>query len=78
MTEAKELFYDENFLDKLDRDPYLLFFKNRLIDFKTNEIRIGKPEDYLSRCANINYIHINEKQHGVIMKEINEFMRKFL
>ena len=49
-----------------------------MIDFKTNDIRIGKPEDYLSRCANINYIHINEKQHGVIMKEINEFMRKLL
>ena len=76
MTEAKELFYDENFLDKLDRDPYLLCFKNRVIDFKTNEIRIGKPEDYLSKCTNINYIHINEGQHGVIMNEITEFMKK--
>ena len=76
MTEAKELFYDEKFIDKLDRDPYLLCFKNRVIDFKTNEIRIGKPEDYLSRCTNINYIDINEKQHGTIINEISEFMEK--
>ena len=76
MTEAKELFYDEKFLDKLDQDPYLLCFKNRVVDFKTNEIRNGRPEDYLSKCTNINYISINEIQHGSIINEIQDFMKK--
>ena len=74
MVEAKELFYDGTFLDRLDQNPYLLCFNNAVVDFKTNEIRNGRPEDCLSRCTNINYIPINECHHGNIINEINEFM----
>ena len=76
MTEAKELFYDEKFLDKLDQNPYLMCFKNRVIDFKTKEIRSGRPDDYLSRCTNINYIYLNEGKDSIIINEIQEFMKK--
>ena len=75
MTEAKELFYNSYFLQKLDENPYLLCFKNGIVDFKAKTFRKGTPEDYVSRCTNINYIELNES-HNEIKKEITTFMEK--
>jgi P4 family phage/plasmid primase-like protien len=76
MTEAKELFFDSNFLEKLDTNPYLLSFKNGVIDFKQKCFRKGYPEDYLSKCTNIDYIPIDEEHDGDIVEEIRDFMHK--
>jgi len=76
MTEAKELFYDGTFLSKLDTNPYLLCFKNGIIDFKTKEFRKGQPEDNVSMCTNIDYIPLNPAIHQSIIDEINDFMCK--
>ena len=43
MREAKELFYDKDFLNKLDQNPYLLCFNNYVIDFKKKNIELGHP-----------------------------------
>jgi hypothetical protein len=75
MIEAKELFYDSDFLEKLDQNPYLLCFKNGIIDFKTNEFRVGRPEDFISKCTNINYIITTDK-HSTTIDEIKDFMKK--
>ena len=75
MIEAKELFYDGEFLEKLDQNPYLLCFKNGIIDFKANEFRMGRPEDFISKCTNINYITVTEK-HSTTVEEIKDFMKK--
>jgi phage/plasmid-associated DNA primase len=76
MTEAKELFYDANFVEKLDTNPYLMSFKNGVLDFKLHCFRRGYPEDYLSKCTNNDYIPIDELRDGSTMEEIREFMRK--
>jgi P4 family phage/plasmid primase-like protien len=76
MTEAKELFYDDKFMDKLDSKPHLLCFKNGVVDFKEKIFRRGQPEDYLTKCTNINYIRATEAEHGGIIKEIRDFMHK--
>jgi len=76
MKEARELFYDSNFLQKLDTNPYLLCFKNGVIDFKEKKFRKGLPEDYISMSTNIEYIPLNPKIHQCIMDEINDFMDK--
>jgi len=73
MIESKELFYDGNFLEKLDNNPYLLCFKNGVIDFKTKTFRKGQPEDYISLCTNIDYIQFNDINQNVVT-EINNFM----
>lgn len=73
MTEAKELFYDGQFLNKLDTNPYLLCFKNGVIDFKEKIFRKGHPEDYISMCTNIDYIKLTDK-HKPIIQEIELFM----
>ena len=56
MREARELFYDKNFLDMQDSNPYLLCFNNGVMDFKDNVFRPGKPEDYLTKTTNNDFI----------------------
>ena len=74
MREACELFYDSEFLSKLDRNPYLMCFKNGIVDFNQNCHRKGQPDDFVSKCTNIDYVPYNQAKHGSIMAEINEFM----
>jgi len=76
MTEAKELFYDGTFLQKLDNNPYLLCFNNGVIDFKLKTFRKGQPEDNISMCTNIEYVPLNPRVHQKIIDEIHDFMNK--
>ena len=76
MTEAKELFYDGTFLEKMDTNPYLLCFNNGVIDFKDKCFRKGHPEDIISLCTNIDYVPLNPSKHKKIIDEINDFMHK--
>jgi P4 family phage/plasmid primase-like protien len=79
MTEAKELFYDSEFIKKLDSNPYLLSFKNGVIEFSPDGggvFRKGYPEDYLSKCTNIDYAPVNEQTDATAITEIKDFMRK--
>ena len=76
MTEAKELFYDGTFLEKMDTNPYLLCFNNGVVDFKENCFRKGQPEDIISLCTNIDYVTLNHTKHKGIMNEIHDFMNK--
>jgi len=75
MREAKELFYDENFLDQQDNNVYLLGFQNGIYDFKENCFRAGRPEDYVVKSTKINYVPI-EKANKKHVKEITEFMEQ--
>jgi P4 family phage/plasmid primase-like protien len=76
MKEARELFYDDRFLNKLDTNPYLLCFKNGIVDFKEKKFRKGLPEDNISMCTNIDYIPLDPVKHKKTMNEINDFMDK--
>jgi P4 family phage/plasmid primase-like protien len=76
MTEAKELFFDPMFFQQLDNNPYLLCFKNGVVDFKQKVFRRGQPEDYLSKCTNINYMCIDPIKHAQTVEEIKDFMKK--
>jgi len=84
MREAKELFYDKEFMNKLDSNVYLLCFNNYVIDFKNKIHRKGKPDDYISKSTNIDYIPYKvltssckssiNSNYETIIKEINKFM----
>ena len=76
MTEAKCLFYDGDFLEKMDTNPYLLCFNNGVIDFKTNCFRKGQPEDIISLCTGIDYVPLDPIKHKKIIDDINDFMNK--
>jgi P4 family phage/plasmid primase-like protien len=76
MKEAQEIFYDSNFMDNLDTNPYLLGCNNCVIDFKENIHRKGRHDDYLSMSTKIDYQPLSYyKEHSPqIINEINEFM----
>ena len=60
MKEAKELFYDKDFLNKLDANPYLMCFNNYVVDIKNKTYRKGRPDDlYQSQHILIIYHIIN-------------------
>jgi P4 family phage/plasmid primase-like protien len=74
MREARELFYDKDFINKLDNNPFLLCFSNYIIDFKEKKYRKGQPDDYVSKCTNIDYlINLSEEQNKY-KEEIEKFM----
>ena len=76
MREAKEIFYDKDFIEKVDANPRLLCFNNGVLDFETKTFRKGKPDDYLSKTTGINYVKLDPKKHMKTMSEINDFMHK--
>jgi P4 family phage/plasmid primase-like protien len=75
MREAKDLFFDPEFLKKENENPYLLCFKNGVFDFSTNEFRNGRPDDYVTKCTNTNYVPI-KKANKKDLEEVRDFMRK--
>ena len=76
MTEAKELFYDGTFLQKLDNNAHLLCFNNGVVDFKQKQFRRGVPEDYLSKCTNTDYIPVDPVRDATVIQEIKTFMHQ--
>lgn len=76
MVEAKELFYDRQFIEMTDTNPYLLCFKNGVWDFKDKIFRDGKPEDYITKSTKIEYIPINKERDAIILEELHDFMAK--
>ena len=75
MREAQELFYDRDFMDKLDANPYLLHFTNGIFDFNEKAFRNGRSDDYLSLSTGHDYIAFDSKnkEHKQFVKEINLF-----
>jgi P4 family phage/plasmid primase-like protien len=55
MRECRELFFDENFIKKVDSNKDLIAFNNGVLDLTTFDFRDGKPEDYLSFSTGIDY-----------------------
>jgi len=76
MRESREWFYDPEFLQQLDSNPYLLSFNNGVIDFERKVFRKGYPEDHLSKCTKIDYVPLDKEKHKQIIDEINDFMHK--
>lgn len=76
MKEARELFYDRNFVDTLDTNTHLMCFTNGVIDFNEKRFRRGQPDDNISKCTNIDYVPLDHEKHATIINEINEFMQQ--
>jgi P4 family phage/plasmid primase-like protien len=74
MKEARELFYDKQFLSKLDKNLNLFCCKNGVIDFVSKIFRKGTPEDYLSIGSEINY---NESEGTDAEKETRTEIREY-
>jgi len=55
MREAREVFYDKRFREKLNVNPNIIAFKNGVYDLTNNIFRNGRPEDFISKCIPVNY-----------------------
>jgi len=75
MSECVEVFRDEAFVSLLNKDPYLVAFKNGVYDFRADLFRNGKPEDYLSEHLPIDYVDYGSYDHPSVM-EVEDFFRK--
>ena len=76
MKEAQELFYDKKFSQSIDTKTHLLCCNNCVIDFKEKRARQGQPDDYITKSTNVDYFPLDQKKHGKIMAEINDFIAK--
>ncbi len=74
MKECKEVFYNENFLKNLDKNPWLIAFRNGVYDLKNNIFRAGIPEDYLSLQMPIDYS--DYKDDDKLVKDVYDFFEK--
>ena len=55
-------------------NPYLLCFKNGVLDIKEKKFRPIREDDYFEKCTNIDYIPIDHQKHKKTIDEINDFM----
>lgn len=74
MVECAEVFYNKDFMQLLNSDPYLFAFKNGIYDFSLNKFRPGNPEDYISKQISIDYVDYKTFNHPCVLK-IDGFFR---
>ena len=78
MREAAEIFYDDEFIRKMDTNKYLMCFNNGVVDFTNKEFREGYPEDYITKSTKINYVQydMSNPEFKSTAEEIEIFMKK--
>lgn len=55
MLEASDLFRDQYFLERLNKNKWLVCFNNGVYDLQRNIFRDGEPNDYISKKMTVNY-----------------------
>jgi P4 family phage/plasmid primase-like protien len=58
--ELADIFYDRDFMTKMDKDKYLICFSNGVIDIKNKTFRKGYPDDYITKSTGIEYKPLQE------------------
>jgi P4 family phage/plasmid primase-like protien len=74
MKECKDVFYDEKFLKNIDKNKWLIGFRNGVYDLSKNCFREGVPEDYISLQMPIDYSEYTNDDKMV--QEVNDFLTK--
>lgn len=74
IKECKEVFYDRLFAKQLDRNPFLVGFKNGVYDLKSHTFRPGFPDDYISLQMPINYNEFQDDDRRI--DEVHKFLEK--
>lgn len=75
MKECTEMFYDPDFMMKLDMNKMLIGFENGVYDLNEGVFRKGNPEDYLT--ISVGYEYSNVDDEGV-EKDIMTFIRSIM
>jgi P4 family phage/plasmid primase-like protien len=75
MEECRDVFYNPDFANLLNKNPYLIAFRNGVYDFENDIFRDGNPEDYLSMALPIDYYDYGSIDHPKVMK-VDDFFQK--
>ena len=75
MKEAKDIFFENNFIGKLDSNPWIIGCQNGIYDLKNNTFREGLPSDYVSMKLGVKY---NDKLTDTdpMVQEVYDFLEK--
>jgi len=76
VEECAELFYSDDFEEKLDANVNLIGFENGVYDLVNSEFREGYPEDYVSFSTSIYYTEFNKYDSEI--QQVNLFLRQVL
>lgn len=74
MKECEEVFYNGDFLKKLDKNPYLICFENGVYDLSKSVFRDGRPDDFLSMSTKYDYKDF--KEDDIEISEVHDFVSK--
>jgi len=72
LMECREIFYEKDFINKLDSNPWLIGFNNGVYDLKKYEFRDGRPEDYISFSTLNDYKEFEE--NDPLMEQMKTFI----
>jgi P4 family phage/plasmid primase-like protien len=76
MREAKEIFFDKDFIKQMDSNKYLMCFTNGVVDFKNKIFRQGYPQDYITKTTGIPYYPYDPLRDKSMVDDIIDFMKK--
>lgn len=75
MVESQEVFYNPEFYNLLNKNPYLVAFKNGVYDFENDVFRDGNPEDYISIALPIEYVNYGSIDQPDVI-EVDDYFQK--
>jgi len=78
IKECRSLFYQEDFFDKLDSNPYLVCFENGVLDLSINTFRPGRPDDYCSMSTKYDYKEFDGWDDPAVIEVMSFFAKVFV
>lgn len=78
MKEARLLFYDTEFIRKVNENPHLFAFRNCVFDTETMTFRDGKQEDYIMFCAPFDFDPSRRYDSYESWPDVELFLRQIL
>lgn len=80
--ECVYLFYDPDFLTKLDTSPHIVCFNNGVLDLEKDDFRQGTSDDMISLHIDINFVPPKlQKDHSelaIVIEQFQEFRMKIV
>ncbi len=76
MKEAKYIFHDDQFLNRLDENHHLIGFENGVYDLKLKKFRAGQPDDHISMSTKQQYVKWND--NNPYAKYIHNFFEQVM